>query len=72
MQIDDCSVTTVIQGINYCIVVLHQQSWMDELNNLEPAKVAALLSATALIWYVASGIRTTLNLLNYDEGKSND
>lgn len=65
MVIDDCSMTTVIQGINYCVVVLHQQSWLDELNNLEPLKVSALLSATALTWYVASGIRTTLNLIGH-------
>lgn len=65
MVIDDCSMTTVIQGVNYCVVVLHQQSWLDELNNLEPVKVGALLTATALVWYVASGIRTTLNLLGH-------
>ncbi len=65
MVIDDCSMSTVIQGVNYCVVVLHQQSWLDELNNLEPAKVGALLTATALVWYVASGIRTTLNLLGH-------
>jgi len=65
MVIDDCSMTTVIQGVSYCVVVLHQQSWLDELNNLEPAKVGALLTATALVWYVASGIRTTLNLLGH-------
>ncbi|HCD60782.1 hypothetical protein ACWPO0_11635 [Acinetobacter nosocomialis] len=67
MVVDDCSVTTVIDGINYCIVVLHQQSWMDELNNLPPEKVAALISATALIWYVASAIRTNLKLLGSND-----
>lgn len=65
MVIDDCSVTTVIQGINYCVVILHQQSWLDELNNLEPIKVGALISATVLTWYIASGIRTTLDLLGH-------
>jgi len=65
MVIDDCSMTTVIQGISYCVVVLHQQSWLDELNNLEPLKVGALLSSTALTWYVASAIRTQINLLGY-------
>ncbi|SSQ15477.1 Uncharacterised protein [Acinetobacter baumannii] len=69
MVIDDCSVTTVIDGINYCIVVLHQQSWMDELNNLPPEKVAALISATALIWYVASAIRTNLKLLGSNDSE---
>lgn len=65
MQIDDCSVVTVLEGANYCIVVLHQQSWLDELNSLSPLHAAALLSSTALIWYVAWGIRTTLNLLGH-------
>jgi hypothetical protein len=65
MVVADCSVVTVIEGINYCLVVLHQESWLDELNNLDPLKVGALLSATALSWYVASGIRTTLNLLGH-------
>ena len=65
MVIDDCSVTTVIQGINYCVVVIHQTSWLDQLNSLEPLHVSALLTATALTWYVASGIRTSLNLLGH-------
>ncbi|WP_288378176.1 hypothetical protein [uncultured Acinetobacter sp.] len=63
MEIEDCSVTTVIQGVNYCIVVLHQQSWMDELNNLPKTQVIALLSATILIWWLASGMRTILHTL---------
>ncbi|MCL5768536.1 hypothetical protein [Acinetobacter sp. ANC5681] len=67
MQIDDCSVTTVIDGVNYCIVLLNQNSWADQLNNLPPEKVAALLSATALIWYVAGAIRTHLRLLGSDD-----
>lgn len=65
MVVDDCSVTTVIEGVNYCIVVLHQQSWLDEINNLSPTQAAGLLTATTLIWYVAWGIRTTLNILGY-------
>ena len=65
MVIDDCSVTTVISGVNYCIVVVHQQSWLDELNSLSAVQAVALLSSTALIWYVAWGIRTTLNLLGH-------
>ncbi|EHU1539775.1 hypothetical protein ACX0AN_003726 [Acinetobacter baumannii] len=63
MQVADCSVVTQIEGVNYCIVVLHQTSWMDELNNLPPEQVIALLSATILIWYLASGLRTTLYVL---------
>ena len=70
MQVDDYSVTSVINGINYCIVVLHQESWTDQLNSLPPEKVFALISATALIWYVASAIRTHLDLLAYDEKES--
>ncbi len=66
MVIDDCSVTTVIEGISYCIVVLHQQSWMDELNNMDKTKVVALLSATFLIWYVATGLRTVIQTLGSD------
>lgn len=67
MQIDDCSATTIINGVNYCILVIHQQSWMDELNSLPPEKVMALITSTALIWYVASAIRTQLDLLAHDE-----
>ena len=69
MVVADCSVVTVIEGINYCLVVLHQESWLDELNKLEPLKVGALLTATALVWYVASGIRTTLNLLGHSSAE---
>ncbi|WP_404231390.1 hypothetical protein [Acinetobacter venetianus] len=61
--------TTVIDGINYCIVVLHQQSWMDELNSLPPEKVMALITSTALIWYVASAVRIQLQVLAHDETK---
>lgn len=67
MQIDDCTATTIINGVNYCILVIHQQSWMDELNSLPPEKVMALITSTALIWYVASAIRTHLDLLAHDE-----
>lgn len=69
MVVADCSVVTVIEGVNYCLVVMHQQSWMDELNALAPEKVMALLSATALIWYVASAVRTQLDLLAHDNSK---
>lgn len=65
MQIDDCSATTVINGVNYCILVIHQESWLDQLNNLSFAQVSALLSSTVLIWYVASLIRIHLNLLGH-------
>ncbi|MFH4377293.1 hypothetical protein WAJ76_21465, partial [Acinetobacter baumannii] len=61
----DCSVVTTIDGVNYCIVVLHQQSWLDQLNNLTVVQVSLLLSSTALIWYVAWGIRATLSLLGH-------
>lgn len=67
MVIDDCSVVTVIEGINYCLIVLHQKSWLEELNSLSALQVSGLLTATALTWYVASGIRTTLNLLGSDK-----
>lgn len=66
MQIDDCTVTTVIQGINYCVVIVQSESWLDELNKLTPLQVGALLSATALIWFVASGIRQQLDILAHD------
>ncbi|WP_155251713.1 hypothetical protein [Acinetobacter nosocomialis] len=66
MQIDDCTATTVINGVNYCVLVIHQQSWLDELNNLTVVQVGLLLSSTALIWYVAWGIRAALDLLGHD------
>lgn len=69
MVVADCSVVTVIEGINYCLVVLHQESWLDQLNSLEPTKVGALLSATALVWYVAWGIRANLNLLGHSSSE---
>lgn len=66
MQIDDCSVVTVLEGAGTTpLLSLHPQSWLDELNALSPLHAAALLSSTALIWYVAWGIRTTLNLLGH-------
>ena len=63
MQIDDCTATTVINGVNYCILVIHQTSWMDELNSLPVEKVIALLSTTILIWYVAWGTRPIIHVL---------
>lgn len=69
MTVDDCSVVTVLNGANYCLVIVHQTSWMDELNALPPSQVAALLSSVALIWYVASAIRTQLSLLAHTEEK---
>lgn len=65
MQIEDCTATTVINGVNYCILVIHQNSWADELNNLSVAQVSTLLGSTILIWYVASLIRINLNLLGH-------
>lgn len=65
MQIEDCTATTVINGVNYCILVINQTSWLDQLNSLTVLQVSALLSATALIWYVAWGIRATLNILGH-------
>lgn len=67
MVVDDCSVTTVIDGVNYCIVLVHQQSWMDELNSLTVPQAGALITSVVLIWYVASAIRTMLDLLAHDE-----
>jgi hypothetical protein len=63
MQIEDCTATTVINGVNYCILVIHQTSWMDELNSIEPLKVIALLTTTILIWYTAFGVRTVVHTL---------
>lgn len=65
MQVSDCSVVTVIEGINYCLIVLHEKSWLEELNALSPLQISALLTATALTWYVASGIRTVLNVIGH-------
>lgn len=46
--------------------VLYQQSWTEQLNSLSVVQVSGLLTTTALIWYVASAIRTHLNLLAYE------
>jgi len=64
MEINDCSVV-VIESVNYCLVVVKSESWLDQLNSLSVLQASALLSATALIWYVAWGIRTTLSLLGH-------
>ena len=65
MEVDQCSATTIIEGVHYCLVLIRTESWLDELNNLPPLQVGALLTATALTWYVASGIRTALNLIGH-------
>jgi hypothetical protein len=70
MEIDDCTSTTVINGANYCILLIHQTSWMDELNSLSISQVSGLLGFTALIWYVAWAIRAHINLLGHYEGDS--
>lgn len=64
MEITDCSVV-VIEAVNYCLVVIHKESWLDELNSLSMLQAAALVGSTALTWYVAWGIRTTLKLLGH-------
>lgn len=66
MVVDDCSVITVIEGVNYCLVVIREQSWLDEINKMSVAELSALLSFAALVWYVASSIRTMLHVLGAD------
>lgn len=66
MQIDECSVTSVINGVNYCIVLIHEKSFLDELNHLPPEKVAILLTSTACLWYVAGVMKEALGILKYD------
>ena len=69
MQVDDCSVTSVINGVNYCIVLIQQKSFLDELNALKPDQVAVLLTATAIVWYVAGVFRSAISILGSDEDK---
>lgn len=66
MVIADCSVTTVIEGVNFCLVVIREQSWMDEINSLEWVELSGLLAFTTLCFYVASSIRTMLHVLGTD------
>ena len=69
MVVDDCSVITVIDGVNYCLVLVHQQSWLDEINKMTFAQMSGLLSFACLCWYVASSIRTMLHILGADTSK---
>ncbi|RKG29060.1 hypothetical protein [Acinetobacter tianfuensis] len=69
MVVGDCSVITVIEGVNYCLVVIREQSWLDEINKMSFAQLSALLSFAALVWYVASSIRTMLHVLGADNSK---
>ncbi|MBF7686584.1 hypothetical protein I2F17_12225 [Acinetobacter sp. B10A] len=62
-----CETLQIVNDVQTCVAwVIYKESWTDQLNNLSVAQVSALLSATALIWYVASAIRTYLNLLAHD------
>lgn len=69
MVVADCSVITVIEGVNYCLVVIREQSWLDEINKMSYVQLSALLSFAALVWYVASSIRTMLHILGADTSK---
>lgn len=66
MVVDDCSVITVIESVNYCLVVIREQSWLDEINKMSYVQLSALLSFACLVWYVASSIRTMLHILGSD------
>lgn len=69
MVVDDCSVITVIEGVNYCLVIIHEQSWLDEINKMTFAQMSGLLGFASLCWYVASSIRTMLHILGADTSK---
>lgn len=61
--------TVIIDNIPYQLCLSHaiyEPSFTQQLNNLTAVQVSVLLSTTALIWYVASAIRTYLDLLAYD------
>ena len=65
-----CESLETINNVQTCVSwVIYQPSWTEQLNQLSVSQVSALLSATALIWYVASCIRTYLQLLAHDEEK---
>lgn len=65
-----CEALETINNVQTCVSwVIYQPSWTEQLNQLSVPQVSALLSATALIWYVASCIRTYLQLLAHDEEK---
>ncbi|KAA8730793.1 hypothetical protein F4V57_14675 [Acinetobacter qingfengensis] len=63
-----CETIELINSVQTCTsYVIYHESWTEQLNNLSVVQVSALLSATALIWYVAWGIRTHLKLLGSED-----
>lgn len=61
--------TVLIDNVVYQLCLSHvvyEPSWTQQLNSLSAVQVGTLLGTTALIWYVASAIRTYIDLLAYD------
>jgi|APHig2749369809_1036254.scaffolds.fasta_scaffold665755_1 formate hydrogenlyase subunit 3/multisubunit Na+/H+ antiporter MnhD subunit len=62
-----CDALTVINEVQTCVVLVQPHlNWLDELNQLPPASVAAILSGTALAFYVAGILRLYLKTIEHD------